>query len=1167
MIKKIASGFLMCSSIMPISAAERSQPNIVFILVDDFRHDALGFCGNQIVKTPTIDQLARNGVFFRNAISSTPISSASRASILTGLYERTHRYSFQTGPLENTFLDNSYPLQLRKAGYKTALFGKLGVVCSSPEVLFDEIEDYDRNTEIKENGYFYKRLGNDTVHLTRYTGEKGVEYLESQDGNKPFFLSLCFSAPHAHDTAKQQYFWDKNQNDLYNNSMMPAPRMSEDKYFYRLPQFVKEGFSRLRWTWRFDNPEKYQLMMKGYYRMISGVDQEIERILNTLRRKGLDKNTVVVFMGDNGYFLGERQLADKWMMYDLSVKIPLIIYDPRINEHKEVEEQVLNVDIPSTLVKLANGDIPSSWQGKSLVNLLRGKETRLNRDTILIEHLWEMSDIPSSEGVRTTDWKYFRYINDKRVEELYNLQIDPDEAYDLSNDKKYAQVLQNFRKKTDELSLRYSAKGWIAPETLRVDYIRKPEMTVVRTDSIIFSWSIPVISKAQKAYQILVSSSKENLECNVADIWDSRYVRCKNTTSVSYKGKPLQLGERYYWKVRFWDYLNRTSEYSEMQEFVMASSFDRNNVVTANPLLTRIESPQVVKCMTNQFCLFDFGKSAFANLSLKYSTFQDNELIIRVGEKINEATGRIDMNPGGTIRSAKIPLTIKKGTFDDRIHFQPDMRNTGINAIKVPDSLGVLLPFRYVEVSGDNIDWNNLELSRKIPYGYTDAMGHFESSDTLLNRIWELCKYTIQATDFLGYYIDGDRERIPYEADAYINQLCHYVVDSEYGIAKKTLEYFMTHPTWPTEWLLHTPMIAYQDYYYTGDKRLIIKYYDTIKKKTLHELAREDGLISSFSNKVTGDFMCQLGFPIGDQRIRDIVDWPSSSFTKEGNELGERDGHEMMPYNTVVNCFFYQALVVMTELANAVGKSNDATYFSLMSAKVKNAINTKLFDETKGLYIDGEGSTHSSLHSNMFPLAFGLVEKSHQQKVVSFVKSRGMACSVYGAQYLFEGLYKAREAQYALDLLTNRTDRSWYNMLQVGSTMTLEAWDIKYKGNLDWNHAWGAAPANLISRMMWGITPSAPGYEKALINPQLADLKCSEITVPTLLGNISASYKVQGKNQLYIINIPANMGAHFILAPNHSNIVLLNGIPQDLNHGKLQLAVGKNTIEIQNNTF
>lgn len=562
-------GVFACASCVGAYASDLAKkPNIVFILVDDFRYDAMGYCGNRVVSTPSIDNLASQGTFFRNAFSSTPISSASRASILTGLHERTHRYSFQTGPIDDKFLENAYPLKLKDAGYNTALFGKLGVNCTDAESLFDEIEDYDRNNAIKEDGYHYKTLNNDTVHLTRYTGQKGLDYIEKQDGKNPFFLALCFSAPHAHDSAKQQYFWDEDQEDLYNDVTVPDPIMSEDKYFERLPEAVKNGFSRLRWTWRFDTPEKFQFMMKGYYRMIAGVDQEIAKVRKMLEKKGLADNTVIVFMGDNGYFLGERQIADKWMMYDLSVRIPLIIYDPRIDKHSEVEQQVINVDIPSTFVDIAGGEIPSQWQGKSLKGLLQNKNYKMKRDTILIEHLWEMPNIPSCEGVRTDEWKYFRYVNDERIEELYNLKDDPNEEFDLSKDKKYAKVMVNLRNKTDELAHKFSANGWIAPENMSVRFISKDEFSLLKSDKLVFGWTLPYFSQAQKSYQILVASSKENIDRNVGDLWNSGCVFSNNSLNVKYKGKQLEKGKTYYWSVRYWDYLNRTSQYSEPQSFV-----------------------------------------------------------------------------------------------------------------------------------------------------------------------------------------------------------------------------------------------------------------------------------------------------------------------------------------------------------------------------------------------------------------------------------------------------------------------------------------------------------------------------------------------------------------------------------------------------------------------
>ncbi len=258
---------------------ENQKPNIIFILTDDQRWDALGYAGNKLAHTPEMDKLAQSGVYFRKAMVTTPICAASRASILSGMYERTHRYTFQSGNIKDEFMANAYPKILRGAGYHTAFYGKLGVKYDHANELFNEYEDYDRKDNFPDRrGYYYKTLGKDTVHLTRYTGQKALDFIDNAPTDKPFCLSLSFSAPHAHDSAPDQYFWDKETDYWLKDVTIPAPDLGEDKYFNALPEKVKSGFNRLRWTWRYDNPEKYQRMIKGYYRMIAGVDLEIAKI-------------------------------------------------------------------------------------------------------------------------------------------------------------------------------------------------------------------------------------------------------------------------------------------------------------------------------------------------------------------------------------------------------------------------------------------------------------------------------------------------------------------------------------------------------------------------------------------------------------------------------------------------------------------------------------------------------------------------------------------------------------------------------------------------------------------------------------------------------------------------------------------------------------------------
>jgi hypothetical protein len=200
----------------------------------------------------------------------------------------------------------------------------------------------------------------------------------------------------------------------------------------------------------------------------------------------------------------------------------------------------------------------------------------------------------------------------------------------------------------------------------------------------------------------------------------------------------------------------------------------------------------------------------------------------------------------------------------------------------------------------------------------------------------------------------------------------------------------------------------------------------------------------------------------------------------------------------------------------------------------------------------------------MFPLAFDLVPEEQVESVIRFIKTRGMACSVYGSQYLLEGLYKHGAAGYGAQLITDTMgDRNWWNMIRIGSTITLEAWDQKYKPNMDWNHAWGAAPANIITRHMWGITPLTPGFGTAQIKPQLGDLSHAEIKAPTRKGVIHAEYKSgSGQAGTYRIILPAGMEGRFI-PPEGATSIKFNGSDIPVPEDHLRLGSGLNTLEIR----
>ncbi len=683
------------------------------------------------------------------------------------------------------------------------------------------------------------------------------------------------------------------------------------------------------------------------------------------------------------------------------------------------------------------------------------------------------------------------------------------------------------------------------PSGLLCELMTEPTKTAIVDPRPEFSWIVPLLDRndVQTAYQILVASSASEIEQGRGDLWDSGKVRSSRSVGIEYAGRPLSPDATYCWKIRTWNQQDHVSPYSQVQTF-RTGPLDGPYTTVRYPLATSRIKPVRITTKTDRHYFVDFGKAAFGTVELTLTSPEAGRHIeIHLGEVCSQPDS-IDRNPGGSRRYRQLELTLDEGAHTYRLTIPPDRRNTGPQAIKMPESIGEVMPFRYCEVvnSPSTLDASTI-CQIAVHYPFDEEASRFHSSDPVLNDVWELCKYSIKATSFCGVYVDGDRERIPYEADAYINQLCHYCVDREYTMARYTHEYLMTHPTWPTEWILHSVLMAWVDYLYTGDTDSIEHFYDDLKAKTLLTLAREDGLISTQTGLVSDTVLASIHFQ---GTLRDIVDWPHGNILGLQGGYGETDDFEFKPINTVVNAFHYRALVLMSRIAQALGEERDATRFASAAAKVRQSFNDKLLDKNKGVYIDGEGSTHSALHANMFPLAFGLVPPEYVESVAAFVQNRGMVCSVYGAQYLLEALYEAGLDDFALHLMTDRdTDRSWPHMIyDVGTTITLEAWDNKYKPNQDWNHAWGAAPANIIPRCLMGVEPVEPGFAKVRIRPQVGSLTRGSLDLPTVRGTIHVDFEAV-KGQSFILNVttPANMPAVIYLPKlgSDSTQVLMDG--------------------------
>lgn len=683
------------------------------------------------------------------------------------------------------------------------------------------------------------------------------------------------------------------------------------------------------------------------------------------------------------------------------------------------------------------------------------------------------------------------------------------------------------------LVVKASPQSLKAPSELRVDLLLSETpsgtpypMVHTTNQTPYFSWVMndPTQGSYQTAYRILVSSTPENLQANLGDAWDTGKVNGQWLPGIAYKGNKLKTNSIYYWKVMIWNNKSLASVFSKPVAFTTGSGLKQYQTVF-HKLIKVKQLPIGTRRLNNNNIRYEFDKAAFGQFCIKASSSTGTDtLLIHVGEAIT-ASGQVDRVPKGYIRYRLLSIPLKMGTYHYQPQFVPDKQNTGSKAIHMPDYIGEVLPFRYAEIEANKnikIDsvWRNA-----VNYPFDDQASSFKSSDSLLNQVWDLCKHTVKATSFTGLYVDGDRERIPYEADVLINQLSHYAVDAEFNMAKRSLEYLIYHATWPTEWSLQNLLIAWNDYLYSGDIRAIQTMYPQLKAKLLLPLARPDGLISTQTGKQDSTFTKSIYFENfnGHSILQDIVDWPQKGgFSIPKDAAGETDGFVFTNYNSVVNAFHYQALMSAEKMARKLGEIKDADFFATQAAKVKLAFQHVFINRETGTIKDGESTLHSALHSNMFALAFDLVPEQYKAPILAHIRSRGMACSVYGAQFLLEGLYNNHEAQYALKLLTATDKRSWYNMLRSGATMTTEAWDTEYKKNQDWNHAWGTAPANIIVRKLMGVEPLSAAFGSIQIKPQAGTLKAAELQLSTLRGEIKVAFTNTPGQFLLQTVLPAN---------------------------------------------
>ncbi len=388
--------------------------------------------------------------------------------------------------------------------------------------------------------------------------------------------------------------------------------------------------------------------------------------------------------------------------------------------------------------------------------------------------------------------------------------------------------------------------------------------------------------------------------------------------------------------------------------------------------------------------------------------------------------------------------------------------------------------FRYAEVVdyGDELTSDRIcARTMNTPFAENDAA--FSSSEKNLEAIWRLCRNTIKYTN-ADIYTDGlSRERIAYEADSYINMLTALSVEPNFDLARRTLLYQIEHPTWPCEWIQFVIPLVYEYVMASGDLNLARQLYPRLAADfSFHKLRDANGLVRKFPKAV-------------------IVDWPES----------QRDGYEFGDYSNVPNAFVYYDLILLAELSLYLGLTADCRQWKSLAAEQHAAFNRVLFDAKTRMYRDCAGSSHHAAHSTFFAAAFGLVPAHQLAAAGDFMVGKGMACSVYAAQFLLEALFRCGRGDAAVDLILSEGPAGWLAMLKAGATATFEAWNEKAKPNMTKAHPWGSAAGNQIVRGIFGLRPTQPGWAEFRFDPAPGRIEKAAIIVPTPRGYVHAAIR------------------------------------------------------------
>lgn len=574
----------------------------------------------------------------------------------------------------------------------------------------------------------------------------------------------------------------------------------------------------------------------------------------------------------------------------------------------------------------------------------------------------------------------------------------------------------------------------------------------------------------------------------------------------------------------------KTVLYKKTEEFEMGK------ILEPNPDFYRIEKEYPLEFRKTSYGFFaGFEKTAFGNIEITIDAEEEEEATLLIGEMYDPFYKRIHRRPLKNVRNILLTFKVEKG----KKTYIPEIPSwTGL--LKSPTGFEIA-PFRYAELTTKG-KVTSCSIARNSVFGriYKEDSS-FRCSNPMLEKVWDFCHYSMQATTLFGSFMDGERERLPYEADSFLTALSYYAICPDPDLAFRTIDYLMENPTWPTEYILLMPVLVKDYFMYTGDLDAVKKWYPLLKEKLLIPFTFEGVLLDLRRAHETWSDEEIMEMTHLDKHcahwMRDIADWPPEE--RDHYDFGDlvappelrhikgniTNGYA--PPNFAPNAIQAAANDAYAFLAEFLGYSGEAKLHRERAEKIREELRKTMHNPhpeqgSKNLFVDRPGSYHTSCMTDALSLWANVAEEENRGIIADRLANRGMRCSVYGAYYLLDSLFANNLPAEALKLMADETAyRSWSAMLLQGATITKEAWDDLKEG-LDWNHSWATIPLHIIPAGLFGVKPTSPGFATFTVNPQIAFLEHASIKIPTVKGAVEIQIRrLDGEEAEMVLQVPA----------------------------------------------